>query len=60
MLIHGKVGGKLPRGKLWWVEREREDGGGGAAFMESFVGSIHPSLVEYSLLIRIPLTSVVR
>jgi len=41
-------------------EREREDGGGGAAFMRSFVGSIHPSLVEYSLLIRIPLTSVVR
>ena len=41
-------------------EREREDGGGRAAVMGSFVGSIHPSLVEYSLLIRITLTGVVR
>ena len=40
--------------------RERENGGGGVAFMGSFVGSIHPSLVVYSLLIHIPLTSIVR
>jgi len=33
MLIHCKVGGKLPRGKPWWVERERERMGEGGLLL---------------------------